>query len=195
MPTRELTAWSGHYRARADPARMRVTIEYREESAGITGAKRHYYVDCEVLFSEEEKAIITARGLPRQTFTVDPAVPPPEPVQYISATALRRGAWLLLPISFVIGVGFNGPLGDTLAMVAIGGFVAAFVMRRKVAIAEVPTQIISFQQLLDFLRFTIFASDPARAKNLDSALRAKLAGLKMLLLESTDIPIRETFEL
>jgi hypothetical protein len=37
---------------------MRVTIEHREESAGILGSTKHHFVDCSVEFSEEEKAII-----------------------------------------------------------------------------------------------------------------------------------------
>jgi len=44
---------------------------------GLAGAGRRYYVDCEVLFSEEEKAIIKARDLSRHHLTIDPPVPPP----------------------------------------------------------------------------------------------------------------------
>ena len=56
-------------------------------------------------------------------------------------------------------------------------------------------QTITFEQLLNFPRFTIYAVDPSRAKAIDDALRAKLAMLKGLLIDSTDIRSRETFEL
>jgi hypothetical protein len=172
-----------------------VTIEHREEPSGLSGAKRHYFVDCEVLFSQEEQAIIAARGLAEHTFTVDAAVPPPAPVHYVSATALRCVASLVLVASFIIGVGFNGPLGDSLAVVAIAMFIVAFAMARKTQIAELPKQTINFQRLLDFPRITIFATNPARAKGVDEALREKLAGLKGLLADSADIPSRATFDL
>jgi hypothetical protein len=174
---------------------VRVTIDHREEQSGLSGTKRYYFVDCEVLFSEEENAVIAARGLIRNAFIVDAAVPPPAPVHYISATALRFVASLLLIASAVIGLGFNGPLGDSLATISIGVFIAAFFIARRTQFAELPKQTITFQQLLDYPRFTIFASNPARAKAVDEAIRDKLAALKMLLVESTDIPSRATFEL
>ena len=68
------------------------------------GAKRNYYIDCEVLFSEEEKAVIAARGLAKHTLIVDPAVPPPAPVHYLSASLLRGFAPLVLLSSCVLGL-------------------------------------------------------------------------------------------
>ena len=44
---------------------MRVTMEHREES-GIVFDEKNYYVDTTVVFSEEERAIIKARGLAGQ---------------------------------------------------------------------------------------------------------------------------------
>ena len=37
---------------------MRVTIEHRESVSGIRAAHKDCYIDCQVEFSEEEKAII-----------------------------------------------------------------------------------------------------------------------------------------
>jgi len=174
---------------------VRVSITHREEAGGLFGAKRHYYIDGEVLFSEEEKAIIAARGLAKHTLTVDPAVPPPAPVHYMSASLLRGFAPLLLVASCGIGIGLNGPLGDFLAMVAIGMFIASFVIKRKTTIAEQPRQVLTLQGLMDYPRVTIYALDPAEAKSTDDGLRSKLAGIKGLLVESTEIRSKETFEL
>jgi len=174
---------------------VRVTIEHREEASGLSGAKRHYYVDCEVLFSEEEKAVIAARGLAKHNFTIDAAVPPPARADYISANLLRGFAPLVLLSSCVVELAVNSGLGAFLGLAAIGMFVGSFFLKRKTQIAELPDQTISFERLLDYPRFTIFAIDPARAKGVDDALRNKLAGIKGLLAESADIRTRATFEL
>ena len=56
---------------------MRVTIEHRETTTGMTGNHKDCYIDCQVEFSEEEKAIIKARDLYRQGFTVRTSTPLP----------------------------------------------------------------------------------------------------------------------
>lgn len=56
---------------------MRVTIEHRETTTGITGNHKDCYIDCRVQFSEEEKAIIKARDLYRQGITVRTSTPLP----------------------------------------------------------------------------------------------------------------------
>jgi hypothetical protein len=174
---------------------MRITVEHREVPSGLSGAKRHYYVDCQVLFSEEEKAIVKARGLAKHNFTVDPAVPPPAATHYIGAKVLRAVAPLVLLGSCVTGLAIGDGVAAPLFFLAVGMFVGSFFLKRKTDIAELPDQTISFEQLLDDPCFTIFALDPARAKTIDDALRAKLGGLKGLLIDSTDIRSKETFEL
>jgi hypothetical protein len=174
---------------------MRVSVEHREEAAGLSGGRRHYYVDCEVLFSEEEKAIIAARGLQKHYIALDPPVPPPAPTHYVGATLLRAVAPFVMLASCVTGLAIGDRIAMPLFFLSIGMFVVSFFLKRKTAIAERPEQTISFEQLLDYPRFTVFALDPSRAKAVDDALRAKLAALKGLLLDSTDIRSRETFEL
>ena len=48
---------------------MRITFNHREETAGLTGNDHHYFLDCEVLFSEEEKAIVQTRGLANPSYS------------------------------------------------------------------------------------------------------------------------------
>ena len=173
---------------------MRVSIRHREEEFGLSGAGRRYYVDCEVLFSEEEKAIVAARGLAGNVFTVDPPVPPPDAVEHLSAQALKPIGWTVLCFSPIIGI-FNGGLGSLMIFAAIGMLVTAFALRRKVAIASIPQQVISLRRLLDVPRFTVYAPDPVRAQNADQAIRKHLTTLKSFLVGSIEIPKPETFEL
>ncbi|HTV28327.1 MAG TPA: hypothetical protein VMF32_11145 [Xanthobacteraceae bacterium] len=175
---------------------MRATIAHREEVAGFLRAKRHYYVDCQVLFSEEEKAIIKTRGLANHTFTVDPAVPPPARTEYVGAKVLRGVAPLVLLTSCVGGIVVGHGLGTLLFLLASGMFGVSFILRRKTDFAELPNQVVSLKQLLDDPRFTIYAPDPSRAKALDDGLRATtLAAVRNLLIDSTEVRNTETFEL
>jgi hypothetical protein len=48
---------------------VRVTIRTREQD-GLLPSKKLYFTDCTVLFSEEEKAIVQARGLGQHYFVV-----------------------------------------------------------------------------------------------------------------------------
>src|SRR5262249_36562138 len=89
--------WSAPSWGVAPSRSMRVSITHRESAAGLSGTKRHYYLDCEVLFSEEEKAIIAARSLSNQFLTLHPAVPPPPRVPHFRGPAVaRRGRWARL---------------------------------------------------------------------------------------------------
>lgn len=57
---------------------MQVTIQHRQKDA-LLPRKKLYYVDCTVLFTEEEKAIIHERGLRRHYITTDSGLPPASP--------------------------------------------------------------------------------------------------------------------
>ena len=96
---------------------MRVTIKHREED-GLLPTKKLYYVDCTVLFSEEEKAIIQARGLGQHYFETGSEVPPPTNSQHTLATLLKALAPLVFLGGCVAGIGMtvagNGRGGDGL---------------------------------------------------------------------------------
>jgi hypothetical protein len=53
---------------------MRVVIDHRQQVTGL-GSKISQFVECIVQFSEEEKAIIRARGLGDHIIVVDPPSP------------------------------------------------------------------------------------------------------------------------
>jgi hypothetical protein len=174
---------------------VRVTVAHREEHSGLAGSGRRYYVDCEVLFSEEEKAIIKERDLSRHQLTVEPPVPPPVAWHYPAAIVMRSIAPFLLVGSCVIGLAIGDKASAPLFFLAIGLFVGSFFLKRKTKRAELKTQIIPLRQLLDDPRFTLYALDPSQAKTIDDTVRNKLGRLKHLLVDSIDLRRRETFEL
>ena len=181
---------------------MRITIKTREED-GLLPNKKFYFVDTTVLFSEEEKAIIRARGLGQHYFVVDPESPPPTNSQRTLATLLK----MLAPVVFlggcVGGIGMtvagNGRGGDGLTgfcfLAALAMYLAGFALTRHVRIAERPQQTITLQRLLGNPSFSIYALDNARAKVMGEELRATLARVKDGLLVNRDIEQPETFEL
>src|SRR5581483_3957649 len=145
---------------------MRVTVVHREERFGVTGARRRYYMECEVLFSEEEKAIIKERVLWRHHLSVDPPVPPPVAWHYPAAIVMRSVSPFLLLWSCIGGIAFGGQVGVPMVLLAIGLFVGSFSLKRKTALAELKTQIVPLQQLLDDPHFTLYALDPSVAKRI-----------------------------
>jgi hypothetical protein len=82
-----------------------------------------------------------------------------------------------------------------MVLLSIGLFVGSFFLKRKTALAELKTQTVPLQQLLDDPHFTLYALDPSVAKRIDDTVRNKLGRLKHLLVDSIDIRSRQTFEL
>jgi hypothetical protein len=173
---------------------MRVSIEHREEAAGVSGTKRNYFVDCEVQLSEEERAIVRSRALYDHNFIVGGAAPPRSGKHFYGAGVLRGFA----PLTMLVGVGFwifhPPPLGGILFFVGLAMLIAGFVMDRK-PVGDSPEQRITFKRLMEQPRFTIYGVDPANAKRIDDELRQQLAGMKELLVESVEIRAKQTFEL
>lgn len=181
---------------------MRVTIHHRQED-GLLPNKKLHYVDCTVLFSEEEKAIIEARGLRQHYIVTDSEIPPPSGSQRPFAKLLM----VLAPFVFLGGcvaglgmtVGGNSHGGDfvtgTTFFAAVGLLLAGIALKRHVRIAEQPKQNITLGRLLTNPSFSAYAFDNARAKVLDEELRETLTRLKEGLLINRDIRETETFDL
>jgi hypothetical protein len=181
---------------------VRVTIKHRQEE-GLLPSKKRHYVDCTVLFSEEEKAIIRARGLGAHYIVTDPEIPPPP----ASSTTLAKLLKALAPLVFlggcVAGIGMtiagNGRGGDGTtafcAFAALGMFLGGVALNRHLRVAEQPQQIVALSHLLSNPTFSVYAIDNARAKTVDIELRETLARLKDGLLVNRDLIAAETFEL
>ena len=181
---------------------MRITIKTRQED-GLLPTKKLFFVDTTVLFSEEEKAIIQARGLGTHYFVVDPETPPPSNWQYTLATLLKVLAPLVFLGGCVGGLGMtvagNSRGGDGLTgfclFAALAMYLAGFALKRHVRITAQPQQTITLRRLLGHPSFSIYALDNARAKAIGDELRATFARVKDGLLVNRDIEQPETFEL
>jgi hypothetical protein len=181
---------------------VRVTIKTRQED-GLLPSKKLHFVDCTVLFSEEEKEIIKARGLGQHYFVVDSEMPPPAGSHRLLSIWLRVLAPFVLLTGCVTGLGTtiagNSRGGDALTgfcfFAAVAMYLGGIAMKRHVHLADQPQQNITLQRLLGHPSFSIYALDNARAKTIGEELRVTLARVKDGLLVNRDIEAAETFEL
>jgi hypothetical protein len=181
---------------------MRVTIEHRENAGGVTGATKHHFVDCTVAFSEEEKAIIKARGLHDHSFTVGPATPIASGAAYIGSGALNSLGRLGVVGGFVLGV-FSSAIGGSAGLIAgwcvfLGAglwIYAAVVMRKQEKRLTDPDQVITLKNLLNNGRFTVYASSPLHAQSIEQEIRDSLSYVKQLITAGAEIKPKQTFEL
>lgn len=181
---------------------MQVTIRHRQED-GLLPTKKRHYVDCTVLFSEEEKAIIQERGLGRHYIVTDPDVAPPVRSHRRLGILLQVLAPFVLFGGCVAGLGMaiagNGRGGDSVGgfmlFAAVAMFFGGMALKRYYRIAQLPDQQITLGRLLSNPTFTSLAIDNARAKALDQALRETLTRLKEGLFANRDIKEAETFEI
>jgi hypothetical protein len=173
---------------------MRVTIDHREETTGLAGNKRNYFVDCLVELSEEERAIIKARSLYDHYFIAKGAEPPRSTADFIGAGFLKGSAPIIGIIGFVWGIFGGGAPATLMFFGAIGMAVAGFVMDRK-PMGEAEPQTINCRRLLGNPRITIYAPDPAVAKIAEDELTQNLANLKSLITESAEIRGRHSYDL
>lgn len=181
---------------------MQITIKHRQED-GLLPSKKRHYLDCTILFSEEEKAIIRERGLGAHYLAVDPEVPAPGAASGTVATLLKASAPLVFLGGCVAGIGMsvagNGRGGDAIGgftvFAALAMFLGGIALKRHVRIAEQPEQLVTLSRLLNNPTFSIYAFDNARAKTVDTELRASLARLKEGLFVNRDLIVPETFEL
>jgi hypothetical protein len=175
---------------------MRVTIEHREETSGALRNKRDYFVDCAIDFSDEERAIIKARGLHDHAIPTGLLAAP----SYSMAPAMLRA---IAPLTALVGfaiwmIWLNTESVRTLGVMMVIGAGAAWLYglryhRRKER--ELSTDNVSVRDIIDKRKFSIWAASPAQAKAADAELRDHLANLKALIMESAEVGGQETFEL
>lgn len=182
---------------------MRVTIEHREESSGLTGSAKQHYVDCMVEFSEEEKAIIKARDLKNTNFTVPSASPLPTQSAYWGSAILntlgRIGVFVGLPFCLITAFTKTPGLSALANFMFFGGailwFGAALAGRRQNRTIENREQVIRVGGLLSQGRFTCHAANPAYAKTIEEEIKSNLSMVKQLIQESAELKVKQTFEL
>jgi hypothetical protein len=172
---------------------MRVTMEHREESRFVSGEKS-YYVDTTVQFSEEERAIIKARGLGGQQAASGYHAKIPSDLALVTPAYLRAFAPLALVLSVVIGFFEGAQLGGLLFLAATAGwgygYIAPFLHAQ--ALKEF---VVEVRHVISDPSFSFYAETPAHAKGLAERLAGQLAGLKQLITESAELGPTTTFEL
>jgi len=171
---------------------MQVTINHREENAGLTGKQRNYFVDCDIRFSEEERATIDARGLHQHSFEVTGAQPPRPRAHYIGAGCLR-GFAPIVGLAGIVLVFFSGVAG-LLIIAAPVMYIAGRIMDRRPP-GEAKPQQVTLGRLLNNPLLTVYAYDPADAGRIDDELRETLGSIKNRLVINTEVRAPQTFEL
>jgi hypothetical protein len=180
---------------------VRVTIRHRQQD-GLVPNKKLHYVDCTVLFSEEENAIIRERGLGRHFIETDPEQSPPPGSSRTLATLMKALAPLLFLGGCAAGIGMTiggahsaDSVTGTCWLAALALYLGGVALKRHVRVAEQPRQTITLGRLLVNPSFSAYAFDNARAKVLDGEIRDALTRLKDGLLVNRDIKEAESFEL
>lgn len=181
---------------------MRVTINHREQAAGATGTKRNYFVDCAVAFSEEEKAIIKARGLNGHNFSIRASTPLPSEVAFAGSGILRAVGLFLIIGAVILGLysGFAKTSGEGLSVLmlflGVGLQIYGWIKgRRQDKRIENDEQKITISDLLSKGRFSVHALDPSHAKAIEDEIRSQLSYTKQLIQDSAELKSTQTFEL
>jgi hypothetical protein len=175
---------------------MRITIEHRESVSGVLATHKDCYIDCEVQFSEEEKAIIKHRHLYDQGFTVRASTPLPERSSVLGTGLMRAVGPIMIVVGVIWGIAGGGVPTGLLVFAGIGLVVYGWLRSRKEDKRfETSEQEVTVKQLLGKPTFTVHAWNPAAAKGLDQDIRENLAALKRIIDDAAEIKAKQTFEL
>ena len=177
---------------------MRVTVERREQIVGMLSTRRNYFADYIVQFSEEEHAVIAARGLSDVYFPIRTPNPPRDP-------RFQRALMIAGPCGLFFGTlclffGFFGrlfgiPGSATLLLMSFVGFALAFLWIFERLTAKGLDQHVMIGRIVRDRKFTLWAHDPADLKMIEVEAKEQLRGVKQRIIDSIAIPRRETFEL
>jgi hypothetical protein len=174
---------------------VRVWLKTRQVD-GLVPSKKHFFVDCTVLFSEEEKAIIHARGLGQHYFQIGSNVPPPATWLRPLAALLKAASPLVFLAGCVAGIGMSiAGRGDAVIgftfFAALGMLLGGIALNRHASVAEKPAQTITLGALINNPSFSVHAVDNATAKAVDLDIRAILEQVKSGLLANAQIEAAE----
>lgn len=180
---------------------MRVTIEHREQPSGMLGNHTECYIDCNVEFSEEERAIVKARNLYREGFMIRASTPQVTRVGFWGSGLMRIAGRVLIVVGILralyegfghVPTNYGVPLFVLGIVLEVWGFVR---QRRANKRMDNPDQEISIKQLLSNPRFTVHTMNAAVSKVFEDEIRENLTGLKNLIQNSADLRTKQTFEL
>ncbi len=180
---------------------MRVTIEHREERGGLVGDGRSYYVDCTVQFSEEEKAIIRARGMQTHFIFVDPPTRPPDLFEYMTAGVLMICGPLVTVIgmALIFGSIFMGlrslQFGIFLFVAAPCLWSIGYLMDRRINFLLKKSKDRIAVRTLQTSKFSVYSPDPAYSEVVEHDIREQLTNLKQRIMGSAEIKEKQSYTL
>ena len=175
---------------------MRVTIDHREVASGVLGNHKDCYVDCTVNFSEEEQAIIRARDLYSEGFSVRTSTPLPKAGSMLGTGLMRSVGPIMIVVGVIWGIAGGGTPTGLLFFGGLGFVLYGWLRSRKEdKRLESSEQAVTVKQLLGKPTFTVHAWNPAAAKGIEEGIRENLVALKSLLQNSVQLQAKQTFEL
>lgn len=181
---------------------MRVTFKHREEQE--FGGKS-YYVDCTVLFSEEEKAVIRAREFGRGMRFHSPRRAADLTAReravgtiwvfadsiHLLTVFIPLGAFIWAATAIEGGTSFFGPL-------FVFGAPVVYLVSKYMAHRDDHSrddQFVTFDHLFAGRPFTVWAFNPMDAKQKESEIEQTFAAFKQQINESTELGQNRTVEL
>jgi hypothetical protein len=161
---------------------MRVTIDQREALSAF--GRIHFFVDCTVLFSESERAVIRTRQLGDHSIEVGGDVPyfRSSTGYALANTALWLTTWLtaisLLPLVPIIAIfHWNGGWWVLTLIVCFGSYgYRKYLERRQKRAYEM--RHISLSNLIKNRKFTVYAPDAFYAAQTEASIVVQLNELK-----------------
>jgi hypothetical protein len=187
---------------------MRATIEHQQRTTGLGGTQSQF-VECVVQFSEEELAIIRARGLGKHLIVLDHPRPSPSYREYMTAGVLQAFAPLFAFTGFMIlvsatvgsllpgGRTFEGyaALGAFLFFGAPIGWAVGYLMDRAINHRLThPKQFITIRDM-QLEPFTVHSPDPAYSDVIVDQIKEQLTILRTIIMGSAEIRQKQIVEI
>ena len=181
---------------------MRVTFQHREEQE--FGGKS-YYVDCTVLFSEEEKAVIRnrefGRGIrfssPRRSAGLTTSERAVSNIWMFSDNIHILTVFVPLGGVFWVSTAINGGTSFFGPLFVFGAPVLYLVSKYMAHRDDHSTdqQLVTFDHLFAGRPFTVWAFNPMDAKQKESEIEGTFARFKQQINENIDLGEKRTVEL
>jgi hypothetical protein len=186
---------------------MQLTTDYRESLKGVGTGIKEIYLICTVQFTNEERAIVQARGIYDTWIEVPPAEKPRSRASNVGVGCMTIGGVLVggfgLLMSFA-GMVMPDEQGRTLIRffgflilaAGIGLYVLAKLSDRKAAkYAENPNQTLTIRRLLTQPTFTVHAYTPVQAQEFEEHVRQSVGFLAGTIRASAVAGEKNTYEL
>ena len=174
---------------------MRLTIDHFNEVADFTGTARNYYIDCHVIFSEEEQAIVRERGLNHFAIKTNSELPMPTFAQGVVADLLRTLGPVIMLAAFglLVTTQYTAPAWLFVFVGALSWLYGLY--RTRQILKYEMERFVTLAHLLDDPKLRIWAKDPPWSKALADKLRADLVEIKAKIMASVELGKRESVDL